>query len=714
MDPKSGLKNLPKDLCAVLDKTGITSLYPPQQEAIDKGILSDKNFILSMPTASGKTLIAELVMLKILFEKKGKCLYVVPLRALATEKFEEFQDKYAYLGIKIGIASGDFDKVDPAFFQKDILIATSEKVDSLLRQNALSLCSSLACLVLDEIHLIGDEHRGATLEIITTRLLSINPALKVLGLSATIANASSLAKWLNAELIYSSWRPVVLKEGVYCQGEIKFADGSTRSLAQIDISDDIAKIAVDCILDKGQVLVFVTTRKSAQAEARRIAKQIALSLDVQEKRDLNQIAKKLEDAKGETTKLLKQLSECIRCGVSFHHAGLNHLQRKLIEDNFKNNLIKVVCATPTLAVGVNLPSRRTIIRGLYRYALGRGMQPVSVLDYKQMSGRAGRPKYDTFGEAILVAKSEQERSDLFCDFIFAEPEPVNSNLGNENTLRFHLLAAIASGFIASISGAISFIKKTFFSHQENNLDMTELIEGIIEFLEIEEMVTKKSGKLVPTAFGTRISRLYINPITAVIIRNCLENLQIKLEPLSILYLITVVPDMTNLNLKKSDLELILPFADTYKQEFEFAQVFGADYNTHLARIKTVYLISRWIEEEKEELLCNTFDIGPGDIYRLIDTAEWILYATAQLAELFGRKRIKPLHELITRVRYGVKPELLELVNLKGIGRIRARNLFRRGYKTINDLKSANLTELAKTSNIGKETAQNIKAQLANF
>ncbi|MBU1086592.1 MAG: DEAD/DEAH box helicase [Candidatus Omnitrophica bacterium] len=707
---KTGLDLLPDNLKAVLTQNNISSLYQPQIEALENGLLSKQNIVLAMPTASGKTLMAELAMLKTIFSKQGNCLYIVPLRALASEKFEEFTKKYTSLGLKIGIATGDFDYASKALTENDILIATAEKVDSLLRQIPDDLCAKLGCVIIDEIHYIGDPHRGPTLETVITRLQSTNSKLKIVGLSATIANAQDIADWLNARLVSSFWRPVDLKEGVYCQGTVKFADGTSKEISLEHTNDEMAALAIDCVKDNGQALVFVNTRRSAQAEARRIAKQMRQALSHEQKIALSDLAQQAAKLSSESTTLGKQLCDCMKDGVVFHHAGLNPEHRRLVEDNFKNNTIKVICATPTLAVGVNLPSRRVIIRGLYRYVSGAGMKPVSVMEYKQMSGRAGRPQYDTYGEAIIFAKSKKEQGDMFSNFIFADAEPIQSYLGNESSLRVHLLASIATGFITSTESAFEFVNKTFFSHQNKLYDLSEMIIEIISFLEAEQMVTVENHQITATNFGQRISRLYIDPISAVLIRDCLKNMASPINPLSALYLICSVPDMMNLSLTKADIEKVVPYADTHNALFELPIPFSGDYTNHLKKIKTVWLISRWIEEEKEDSLCNFFGTGPGDIHRFMDTADWMLYSTIELAKLFKIPKTKPLYDLRTQVRYGIKTELLELINLKGIGRARARNLFDKGFKTTADLAKAPLTALQKVAMIGKEIAQSIKQQ----
>ncbi|MFQ6057249.1 MAG: DEAD/DEAH box helicase, partial [Methanosarcinales archaeon] len=177
--------------------SGIKELYPPQAEAINKGLLSGNNIIAAIPTASGKTLLAELAILKnILGKKRGKALYIVPLRALATEKYEHFSE-FGKFGVKVGISTGDFDSKDEYLGINDLIITTSEKADSLLR-NEVNWINKVSIVIADEIHLIDSASRGPTLEI-TLAKLRHNTKAQIIALSATIGNSDELAKWLKAE-----------------------------------------------------------------------------------------------------------------------------------------------------------------------------------------------------------------------------------------------------------------------------------------------------------------------------------------------------------------------------------------------------------------------------------------------------------------------------------------------------------------------------------
>ena len=183
----------PESLKLRYAQSGISELYPPQADCVEKGIFEGKNLLVAIPTASGKTLVAEMAMHWHL-AAGGKCLYIVPLKALANEKYEEFSNK----GVRIGIATGDFDRRDEMLGRNDIIVATSEKVDSLLR-NSASWISDVTLLVVDEVHLIDSDSRGPTLEMVIAKMRFRNPKMQVIGLSATIGNPEKLAGWLNAE-----------------------------------------------------------------------------------------------------------------------------------------------------------------------------------------------------------------------------------------------------------------------------------------------------------------------------------------------------------------------------------------------------------------------------------------------------------------------------------------------------------------------------------
>ncbi len=219
MKLKSIKSDIPAELYKVLDKR-IDELRPCQKKAIKNGLLGGENLLVCTPTASGKTLIAELCGIKSILESRGKVVYIVPLKALALEKYKDFKKKYSHL-CNVGIAIGDLDKRDDYLSNYDLIICTSEKLDSLIRHHATWL-KHVGVVVIDEIHLLNDISRGPTLEILITILRRLLSKVQIIGLSATIGNPKELAKWLDAKLVIDDWRPVELKKGVMFEGKVKF------------------------------------------------------------------------------------------------------------------------------------------------------------------------------------------------------------------------------------------------------------------------------------------------------------------------------------------------------------------------------------------------------------------------------------------------------------------------------------------------------------
>ncbi|MBM3309543.1 MAG: DEAD/DEAH box helicase, partial [Candidatus Altiarchaeales archaeon] len=411
------------DFKSVLIEEGISHLYPPQEEAVKAGILEGKNIILCTPTASGKTLASELAMIKAL-EQKGKVVYIVPLKALAYEKYVDFK-KYEKLGFKVILEVGDLDSGKyagkPDF---DIMVATAEKCDSIMRSR-VDWFTGVKLLVFDEIHLIASD-RGPVYEIIAAKMLKLLPEIQLIGLSATIGNAGEIASWLKAVLVECQWRPVKLREWAVVSKGI----------------ESIKKVLKENISKGGQVLVFVNSRRSAESVAEQLSE---MKLNKSEEGRLTAISGEILSALSNPTKQCARLSECVKGGVAFHHAGLVNKQRILVEDSFKEGLIKAIVATPTLAAGVNTPTRTVVIRDLHRFE-DDGMQEIPVLEYKQMAGRAGRPKYDKEGDSIAFAKSESDVDYIQEHYINGSVEDIHSLLGVQPVLRMHILSSIASEF----------------------------------------------------------------------------------------------------------------------------------------------------------------------------------------------------------------------------------------------------------------------------
>ena len=713
---------MPEIVKEVIIRSGISELYPPQEEAIQAGALEGKNLVLASPTASGKTLIAELCSLKHVLEKNGKVVYLSPLRALANEKFDEFK-KYTSIRkadgkyVKVGLSTGDFDSGDSWLGRYDVLVTTNEKADSLLRHR-VKWIDEVSLVIADEIHLLNDGERGPTLEIVLARLMQINPGVQVLALSATIHNVDEIASWLKAAYVVTEWRPVSLKEGVLLHEEIQYKSGDARKIEKKTRNTTI-NLVLNTIRTGGQALVFASTRKSSVALAKRIAAHTDKILSKPAKRGLMREAEKILSAR-ERTHISDSLARLVECGAAFHHAGLAGVHRRFIEDLFRRRKIKILTATPTLAFGVNLPARTVIIHDYRRWEPGYGNYPIKVLEYKQMAGRAGRPKYDKIGESILIAKVADEADYLMQNYVLARTERIWSKLAVEKIIRGHVLATIASDFAHTENGVYEFFGRTFYAYQYDVRAIKNIIAKILKYLYDEEMLELFGNEIYATRFGKRVSELYIDPLSGVEIRDALRVKPENLTELSLLHLIAHTPDMGPVmrpySRELDDLAVIME--DRKDELFVGVPEEWNDriaYEEFLGEIKTAVVLESWIEETSEEKLLNQFRVQPGDLYRTIENAKWLLHATHELGRLLAKKEVLPLaSELIERVAKGIKKELLPIVKLQGVGRVRGRIMYNAGFQTIKNIKLAPLEDLTNLPLIGPRLAKKIKEQVGGF
>jgi helicase len=714
--------SIPETVKDLTIRSGITELYPPQDDAIRAQALEGRNLVLASPTASGKTLVAEFCALKHILERSGKVLYLTPLRALANEKFDEFK-KYTTITktdgkrLRIGISTGDFDSTDPWLERFDIIITTNEKADSLLRHRAKWI-DEISLVIADEVHLLNDGERGPTLEVVLARLMQVNSDTQILALSATINNVDEIAGWLSATHITTEWRPIVLKEGVLLHDEIQFKDGASRKIEK-KTRDPLTNLALSTIKSGGQALVFAATRKSAVMLAKKLAGEIESVLSKPVKRSLEHEAGKIL-ATGERTRISDSLAELVKRGAAFHHAGLGGGHRRIIEDAFREGKIKVLAATPTLAFGVNLPARTVIIQDYRRYEAGYGFYPISVLEYKQMAGRAGRPKYDKTGEAVLIAKTADESDYLMESYVLARPERIWSRLAVERIMRTHVLSTVAADFARTENGIFEFFAKTFYAYQYDLDAIKGIISKILKYLYDEEMIEVSGENVNATRFGKRVSELYVDPVSAVIIRDALRRKIPFPTDVSLLHMICHTPDMgPALRPYSSEIDEVTVFMEQHREEFLIPPPddLGDNivYEEFLGEVKTAMTLKAWIEEVGEDGLIERFRVQPGDLYRTIENAKWLLHATHELALLFGSKQLLPQTlEVKQRVEKGVKKELLPLVRLEGVGRVRGRIMYNSGYETIDVLKRAPIEDLMKLPLIGPKLAKKIKEQLGGY
>ncbi len=669
----------------ILERDGIASLYPPQAMAVGP-VLAGESLLLACPTASGKSLVAYLALLRA--ARAGRTgLYLVPLRALAHEKAEELE-KFAELGLKVGISIGDYDLPADKLDTLDVLVATSEKADGLLRRGSPWL-DRLGVVVADEVHLLRDPERGPTLEVTLTRLRRAYPDLQIVALSATVGNSEEVAEWLSARHIASAFRPVPLKLGVYFDGRITFTDLSTREIAAP--GEPVPRLVRTVVQDGGQALVFVNSRRASEQVAESLVSTVRARLGPEERERARAATQELALISDEETEGIRRLSALLPYGVAFHNASLTNPERRIVERAFRDRALKALVATPTLAAGINLPARRVIVRDTSRYDDHLGIQaPIPALEIHQMLGRAGRPRFDPVGEALLLARGPDDEDRLLDDYLSAPPEPVVSRLAAEPALRMHLLALVASGTVTTPAELEGFFAATFYGRTLPLEDLNAKVRSVRRFL-LEQRLLEPGDRLEATRFGHLTSELYLDPLSAIILRDVLEKAPIGVAAFPLLAAVAATPDLPPLFLRRGEeSDLLTRYTDEAEELLVKPEEppLELDLDGFLATLKTATILEAWIDETPLVEMTARYSLGAGDVRTKVEDADWLLFAAGRLASVFQRRLGRSIDDLSLRVRYGVREELLDLVRLRGIGRVRARLLYRAGYPDRESLRQA--------------------------
>lgn len=482
------------------------------------------------------------------------------------------------------------------------------------------------------------------------------------------------------------------------------------------------ELAVDTIKRNKQALVFVNSKKRAEKTAEDIAKSLTVK-----SRQLDELSVQLKNALSRPTKQCIRLSECSRKGVVFHHAGLVSKQRELIEDNFRSGLIKIICSTPTLALGVNLPAFRTIIKDLKRYGI-HGYNYIPVMEYHQMCGRAGRPGKEKFGEAITEVSTENEQEKVVENYIKGLPEPILSKLAVEPVLRTYILSLIATEFVGNEKQIFDFFRKTFWAFQFGDMrEIQNIIVKMLRLLEENNFITtekqdfvsaaelgkEKHNRITATLLGKRVAELYIDPLSAVDIIATLEKaMEKEHSDITYLYMICKCLELRPLlKVKISEFDRIQEQLARHEEHIlDEASEFSDDYDLYLDSFKTALVLKDWIEEKDEDYILEKYNIRPGELNIKVANSDWLLYSAEEIAKIIkAKKLLSEIMKLRIRMKYGVREELLALLKLKKIGRARARKMYNAGLKDIGKVRKVSIATLAQL--IGKNLAIDIKEQL---
>lgn len=480
-------------------------------------------------------------------------------------------------------------------------------------------------------------------------------------------------------------------------------------------------LALDTIKIGKQALVFANTKRSAEKTAEDIAKKVTTN-----NKKLIELSNNVLKALSSSTKQCQRLSNCVKKGIAFHHAGLVSKQREIIEDNFRNGTIKIICCTPTLAFGLDLPAFRAIIKDLRRFG-SRGLADIPVLEYLQMAGRAGRPKFDKTGEAICVSISENEKKKLYDKYVLGQPEDIYSKLAVEPVLRTYLLSLIATNFVNTKKKIIDFFSKTFWAHQFVDMEkLVLIIDKMLDLLEEWKFIQRDKEdftsadkidddeNISATLMGKRIAELYIDPLTAYFFITCLKNASNKnVKEFSFLQMVCHTLEIRPLlrtRIKEQDKiqEELVKYYDLLLEKEP--SLYEPEYEDYINSIKTALMLHEWINEKTEEYLLENYNARPGELRSKLDIANWLLYSSEEISRILHFQQLnKEIVKLRLRLKHGIREELLPLIKIKGIGRVRARRLYFNRIKDIGDIKRADLTKLSQI--LGQNVSLSVKKQV---
>lgn len=684
------MENLSNDIKTIINTAYpyIKEFNPAQKAVIESGYLEDKsNYIISIPTASGKTVLGILPALKTILNG-GKAVYAAPLLSIQNEKVKEFK-AFEEHGIKVGKHPSN----------SDLSVMVFESFDALTRFS-WNVLREVDTLIIDEFHMIGEYSRGPTLESAITRAKIINPSLRIIALSATLKNIDEIEQWLDGKTVEHDYRPVPLNKEVL----------DAEMFNTKNKNDVIVKIVEKAIEDNSQALSFVSTRRFTESLATYVAKKIDKKTTKEQKQKFKQVADKLLEVpkkKGSlpTTTCLK-LAEAAEKGVVFHHAGLFNEQKEIIEDEFRKGNILMITATPSLMYGVNLPSKYVVIRDHTRWT-SNGPASIPVFDYEQMSGRAGRPQYDDVGYSYLVAKTMDEAFDLEARYVNGEIELTNSKLiDNKDAIYKQIIAQIASSLSKNLDDLNDFFGKTLYGFQmKNNPSMSMFaqdslnweLESALEFLLQNGIIRATPEGLKTTNFGNLIAKSNYAVETAVKIKEYVSTME-KLNPAEMIYALAETPDLPLISFKGRKSK------DPVRDKLSECGLFAVDIGNPEA---TAVSLIEWIDERNEYEIENAYNVYSASTRRsAYEASRLVKFAKNTLEVLGNYSNLKDMDYLSARLYYGVKEDIIPLVvGVKRLGRKRARLLM----KTFGDnLSEASEKDLQKVEGIGSKLAGKVK------
>ena len=626
--------------------------FNPVQSALFPFVEQDLNGLVAAATSCGKTVISEMFASYVIRKLKKKFIFLCPLRALANEKYNDWTSpSHHFSDLNIGIYTGDYSEKE-GFDKNDVIIMTSEMLNHKVRTaKEDGWIKNTGLLVIDEGHSLTMEGRGPHLECAVMNFARANSDAKIILLSGTLPNVHEIAQWIGklnnkkTFIIKSNYRP--------CQLKIHSMSYSQNSPANIAISDECIRLIQRYAADK--FLVFVHTKAVGNFIVQALASKSIIS--------------------------------------EFHNANLDKNQRENIETRFKNDkALRVIVATSTLAQGLNLPARRVIVAGVHR-----ATDLVPSYDILQMVGRAGRPAYDPQGDAyVLFPENDQARLAKIC----LTPSEIRSKIldtsifGDYATLAFHILPEIYEGRIATIDQAVKWLNNSLAVHQKIRVSLI-LLEDIFEKLRKIGILKKdKKSNFKITALGKISVLFYANPFNIASWSRNFTELFKKSNPHDIEVCLALADINDNYigSLSKEDKSIMGSFIENVRK------IASKPYTENV--VKNAFIFYRLMFGRVDQKYYSVSKTIQNDFQRttvILQTIDsWVTkWNKTDFFSTVGK-----------RIKYGVPAKLVNLVEIKGIGKARAEKLYDKGFKNLNDVRS-NIEVAAKVAGVNLESLKSV-------
>jgi replicative superfamily II helicase len=652
-----------------------------QTAALPAVLGRDDNVVVSAPTASGKTALAELAICRTL-SQGGTALFVAPLRALTNEKETEWA-RFEDLGYSVYVVTGERDLNPRRAARADILVMTPEKADSATRKHdspRYEFVTDVDLCVIDEVHLLDSDRRGAVLEVTVSRLRRLCDP-RVVALSATMPNVEDVARWLDApqECTFrfgDSYRPVPLHASVetYAHGENSFADKYRRLYRALDLSQPHIEAG-------GQALVFVSSRQDtvrAAEKARDVVTERDIEMGARGDYDWHTEARDLDDG---------TLAKSVVDGVGFHHAGLSRSDKNRVEEWFKQGKIQLLFSTSTLAWGVNLPARCVVIRDTKLHDPLEGEVDMSPLDVLQMLGRAGRPGYDDAGYAYVVTDGAE--AGKYRRLLEAGKE-IESRLAEE--LDAHLNAEVALGTIRDLEDVMDWLETTFYyvraqsapeSYQSTDRlreQVRETLGGLVDdgFVETDDDLG-----LEPTALGRLASKFYMRLDTARAFATLARRDDV--DESAVLRTVADAGEFDSVSARRDERDAVRAVLGGGQGSATGTDSAGADLDPGNRKVLAI-LRASMDGTTPTELSSDAWVIRQNTL-RLLGALR------AFCAELGGPEAANLVTRVAARVEHGVSEGAVGLTAIDGVGAGRAQKLAKEGLTTPEAVRRAGVEGL---------------------